>query len=186
VGQNGVVLRSINGGNRWEKQFIPGGQTLRSVSFSSTEDGWAVGDNGVIAGTHDRGLTWFVVQPSLTTQGLKSVWRANALRAVAVGGVGVAPRTWAPPADSIKWTLENAGAAFQLAGVCFGDSVVFAVGSNGGPGAVLRSDDFGVTWVMQTPRSQYALNDVYFVDRQHGWAVGNGGTIRHTARGGGK
>ncbi len=186
VGQNGIVLRSINGGNRWEKQFIPGGQTLRGVSFSSTQDGWAVGDNGVIAGTHDRGLTWFVVQPALTSQGLKSVWRASALRAVAVGGVGVAPRTWAPPADSIQWKLENAGAAFQLSGVSFGDSVAYAAGSSAGAGALLRSDDFGVTWIAQTPRSQYALNDVYFVDRQHGWAVGNSGVIRHTARGGGK
>ena len=187
VGQNGIILRSINGGNRWEKQFIPGGQTLRGVSFSSTKDGWAVGDNGVIAGTHDRGVTWFVVQPSVTGgQNLKSVWRASELRAIAVGVVGVAPRTWAPPADSIQWKLENAGASFQLAGVCFGDSVAYAAGSSGGVGALLRSDDFGVTWMPQTPRSQYALNDVFFVDYQHGWAVGNSGVIRHTARGGGK
>ena len=68
----------------------------------------------------------------------------------------------------------------------FGDSVVYAVGSAGGVGAALRSDDFGITWMPQTPRSQYALNDVYFVDRQRGWAVGNNGTIRHTARGGGQ
>ncbi len=32
VGQNGIILRSINGGRRWEKQFIPGGQTLRGVA----------------------------------------------------------------------------------------------------------------------------------------------------------
>ena len=48
------------------------------------------------------------------------------------------------------------------------------------------NSSFGATWIPQTPRSQYALNDVYFVDRQHGWAVGNSGVIRHTARGGGK
>ena len=186
VGQNGVVLRSINGGRRWEKQFIPGGRTLRGVSFSSTRDGWAVGDNGVIAGTHDRGLTWFVVQPSVTAQSLLSVWRATGLRSLAVGALGVTPRTWVPPADSIQWKLENAGAAFHLSGASFGDSVAYAVGSNGGTGAALRSDDFGATWIPQTPRSQYALNDVYFVDRQRGWAVGDNGTIRHTARGGGR
>ena len=186
VGQNGIILRTVNGGKRWEKQFITGGQTLRGVSFSSTKDGWAVGDNGVIAGTHDRGVTWFVVQPAVTTQGLKSVWRASELRAIAVGTVGVTPRTWVPPADSIQWRLENAGASFQLAGVSFGDSVAYAAGSSAGVGALLRSDDFGVTWIPQTPRSQYALNDVFFVDRQHGWAVGNSGVIRHTARGGGR
>ena len=186
VGQNGVVLRSINGGTRWEKQFIPGGQTLRAVSFSSTRDGWAVGDNGVIAGTHDRGVTWFVVQPAVTAQSLRGVWRASELRAIAVGAVGVAPRTWVPPADSIQWKLENAAASYTLTSVCFGDSAAYAAGSIGGAGAVLRSDDFGASWTPQTPRSQYAFNDVFFVDALRGWAVGNSGVIRHTARGGGR
>ncbi len=141
----------------------------------------------MIAGTHDRGLSWFVVQPSVTGgQNLKSVWRATELRAIAVGAVGVTPRTWVPPADSISWKLENAGASFQLAGVCFGDSLAYAAGSNGGAGALVRSDDFGVTWTPQTPRSQVALNDVFFVDALRGWAVGNSGVIRHTARAGGK
>jgi photosystem II stability/assembly factor-like uncharacterized protein len=184
VGQNGVILRTVNGGVRWEKQFIPGGQTLRAVSFSSTRDGWAVGDNGVIAGTHDRGLSWFVVQPAVTAENLLAVWRASGLRALAVGVRGVTPRTWVPPADSIQWKLENAGASYQLSGVCFGDSIAYAVGSIGGAGAVERSDDFGVSWTPQFPRSQYALNDVFFVDRLRGWAVGNSGVIRHTARGG--
>jgi photosystem II stability/assembly factor-like uncharacterized protein len=127
-----------------------------------------------------------VIQPSVTIQSLRAVWRANQLRAVAVGAAGVAPRTWVPPADSISWMLDNAGAQFQLNGVSFGDSVVYAAGSNAGVGAVLRSDDFGVTWTPQTPRSQYPLNATFFVDRQRGWVVGNNGTIRHTARGGGK
>ncbi len=112
------------------------------MSFSSSLDGWAVGDNGVIAGTHDRGLSWFVVQPAVAGgQNLRSVWRATQMRAVAVGAVGVAPRTWAPPADSIQWKLENAGAALQLAGVSFGDSLVYAAGSTGGVGAIVRSEE---------------------------------------------
>lgn len=184
VGQGGVVLRTANGGRTWTKQFIPGAQALRSVSFAGSLDGWAAGDAGVIVGTHDRGLTWFVVQPSVTTQALKSVWRASTLRAIAVGAVGVAPRTWVPPADTLQWRLENAGASYALNGVSFGDSVAFAVGSTGGAAAVLRSDDFGVTWAPQFPRALNPLNDVFFIDHQHGWAVGNGGTIRHTARGG--
>lgn len=184
VGQGGVVLRTTNAGRTWTKQFIPGAQALRSVSFAGSLDGWGVGDAGVIVGTHDRGLTWFVAQPSVTTQALKSVWRAGTLRSIAVGAVGVTPRTWVPPADTLQWRLENAGASYTLNGVSFGDSVAFAVGSNGGAAAVLRSDDFGVTWTPQFPRALNPLNDVFFTDHQHGWAVGNGGTIRHTARGG--
>ena len=185
VGSNGAILRSINGGRRWEKTFIPGGMTLRGVSFAGSRDGWAVGDNGVIAGTHDRGLSWFVVQPSITTQGLRSVWRLSLPTALAVGTQGVTPITVAG-IDSTEWNLENAGASFSLEGVVFGDSVAYAVGSTAGSGAILRSDDKGHTWTPQTSRSQFGLNDVFFVDRQRGWAVGNNGVIRHTARGGGR
>ena len=37
--------------------------TYNGVSFANDLEGWAVGDFGVIAGTHDGGATWFVVQP---------------------------------------------------------------------------------------------------------------------------
>ena len=185
VGANGLIIRSTNQGRRWERQYIPGGLALRSVAFTGSQDGWAVGDGGVIAGTHDRGLTWFVVQPSITGQQLRSVSYANRLRAIAVGPVGTATRTYSSP-DSIAWKLESAGNTLDLHGVSFGDSVVFAVGATGSTGSIWRSDDFGVNWVPQVAHAQFTLNDVYFVDDHHGWAVGNNGQIRHTARGGGK
>jgi photosystem II stability/assembly factor-like uncharacterized protein len=185
VGQNGVILRSINLGHSWQKQFIPGGSTLRSVAFSSTKDGWAAGDNGVLAGTHDRGVTWFVVSPSVTGVPLRSVAAKSALRNAAAGTNGTITRTAATP-DSIAWTLENAGNTLDLHGIAFGDSVLYAVGAQNLAGGVWRSDDFGVTWLPQVAHAQFPLKDVYFVDRQHGWAVGNNGQIRHTARGGTK
>jgi hypothetical protein len=83
-----------------------------------------------------------------------------------------------------RWTLASAGASKQLYGVSFGDDMVgYAVGIDG-TGAVLRSDNGGGSWQVQTSNSQFRLNDVFFIDAQRGWAVGNNGTIIHTARGG--
>ncbi len=179
----GVIVRTFNRGATWQR-LTPTVSTLRSVSFSGTREAWAVGDGGVIVGTHDRGLSWFIVQPAITGQALKAVWRRSEPVAFAVGAGGVAPRTISPPADTTKWELMNAGAVNQLEGVHYPtDLIGYAVGFNAS-GLVLRTDDGGQTWQTQDPSTQFRLNDVYFLDAIHGWAVGNNGTIVHTATGG--
>ena len=181
VGADGVILRTANRGVSWQR-VTPSAFDLHGVSFVG-RDGWAVGDNGVILGTHDGGLRWYTVQPAVTGTRLRAVWRASVARANAAGASGVVPRTVAA-ADTASWLLTNAGAGFDLYGVCFPvPAVGYAVGSNAG-GAVLRSDDNGTTWIPQLANSAFRLEDVFFVDVQRGWAVGANGTIVHTVTGG--
>lgn len=63
------------------------------------------------------------------------------------------------------------------------DLVGYAVGTNGG-GLVLRTTDGGATWGAQVSGTAVPLDDVWFVDGLRGWAVGTGGRIIHTSRGG--
>ncbi len=185
VGASGLVLRTFDRGGSWQAFRVPTTSTLNSVSFADPRDGWAVGNGGVIAGTHDRGVTWFVLVPSITVQPLKAVWRRSESLGFAVGAQGVTPRTVATP-DSTTWELRNAGSSRQLEGVHYpADLIGYAVGSDATlGGAVLRTDDGGLTWEAQASRTSFRLNDVFFVDALRGWAVGQGGTIVHTARGG--
>jgi photosystem II stability/assembly factor-like uncharacterized protein len=185
VGTNGVILRTFDRGASWQLLNNTTSSSLTSVAFAGTRDGWAVGAGGTILGTHNRGLSWFIVQPSITIQNLASVARRSEPNGWAVGDQGVAPRTIQLPADTTKWELDNAGAQFQLKGVFFAsDQIGYAVGTNAGQGAILRTDDSGITWDTQASHSNQTLNDVYFVDPLRGWAVGNLGMIVHTARGG--
>jgi photosystem II stability/assembly factor-like uncharacterized protein len=181
VGSNGAVLRTTDGGASWDKRSLTG-TILQSVS-SSGLDVWAVSSGGEIFGTHDGGAIWFRVQPAITIQSIKSVWRRSAAGAWTAGSQGVTPRTVVTP-DSVAWELRNAGAANQLEGVHFPtDLIGYAVGYNGA-GLVLRTDDAGLTWQNQASHTSRRLNAVYFVDALRGWAVGDGGVIVHTARGG--
>jgi photosystem II stability/assembly factor-like uncharacterized protein len=184
VGSNGVLLRTRDGGVTWDAQTLTGA-TLRGVSASSARDVWMVSDVGEIFGTHSGGDTVFRVLPAITAQPLRSVWTRSRTLAWAVGDAGLAPRTVvAAPGDTASWELRNAGASFQLRAVIFpSDLVGFAAGFNG-VGAILRSDDAGATWQAQTSNTSRPLNDVFFVDPLRGWAVGDGGTIVHTATGG--
>jgi photosystem II stability/assembly factor-like uncharacterized protein len=182
VGAGGLLMTTFDGGATWLKSFV-GGTTLNEVRFVGA-DGWAAGEGGVLVGSHDRGRTWFLVQPAVTTQALRGLWRWSADRAVAVGVGGAVART-VVTADSVAWTLDTAGASNTLESVCFPAAPLgYAAGWNASGGLVLRSGDGGATWNPQVVSSQFHLNAVYFVDALRGWAVGENGTIRHTASGG--
>jgi len=183
---NGTIARTFDRGATWQKVKLPTISAFRGIARSGSRDGWAVGDGGIVAGTHDQGVTWFLISTP-TTQSLKAVAGLDPTSAIAVGATGTVLRTVAGP-DSAIWGLivPSAGANNQLEGVhAIGSSLVFAVGFNASVGgAILRSDDGGLTWQPQASRTSFRLNDVYFVDSQRGWAVGDGGVIVHTARGG--
>lgn len=71
---------------------------------------------------------------------------------------------------------------FHLRGVAAVGPSVWVVGRPGS--VVLHSADAGKTWSAQRTGSPIPLNDVQFVDSDHGWAVGEMGTILATSDGG--
>ncbi len=182
AGANGTILRTANGGATWSK-LNPTGVQLNSVSFSDTTNGWAVGETGVIVGTHDGGRSWYIVQPAVTAQPLRAVWRLSNTRAIAGGVAGANPFTTST-VDSLQWSLGTLGGANQVEGLhMVSDQTGYAVGTNGS-GLILKTLDGGLNWSPQTSNSAQALNGVWFVDALRGWAVGVGGRIVHTSKGG--
>ena len=182
VGANGVIARTADAGATWTKSF-PTANELQGVSFSDTTNGWAVGQGGVIVGTRDGGRSWYVVQPAVTANALYSVWRRSNTEAWAGGASGVNPVTVATP-DSLQWTLGSFGALNQVRGIMIGSDLIgYAVGQNG-TGLILKTVDGAASWQPQVSNSAQGLNDVWFVDPLRGWAVGTGGRIVHTSKGG--
>ncbi len=58
VGDDGVALRTTDGGKTW-KRLAPGtGEDLTAVCFDTSQRGWVVGDDGVRLRTTDGGATW--------------------------------------------------------------------------------------------------------------------------------
>jgi len=182
VGANGIIARTTDAGQTWTKTF-PTANQLQSVSFSDTTNGWAVGQGGVIVGTRDGGQSWYVVQPAVTAQTLYSVWRRSDKEAWAGGAAGQNPVTVSTP-DSLQWNLGNFGALNTIHGIIMGSSLIgYAVGTNG-QGLILKTVDGATSWGPQIANSAQDLNDVWFVDPLRGWAVGTGGRIVHTSKGG--
>jgi photosystem II stability/assembly factor-like uncharacterized protein len=178
VGTGGVVLRTADGGTSWARVTAPSTTALRSVALEGLR-GWIVGDGGTILRSADAGVTWSISQPTSTIQNLSAVWATDSL-AWAVGAIG----TFVLESEDQWGAGRSVGSAYDLRAVCFPErGIGYAAGWNGS-GAILRSDDGGVTWTPQRVRSQYRMNGVFLSDSLHGWAVGDNGTVVHTAHGG--
>lgn len=62
VGDNGLVLKSSDGGQNWRAIRIGSFPPLFSVFFKNELEGWATGQNGLLLRTNDGGDTWSSVE----------------------------------------------------------------------------------------------------------------------------
>jgi photosystem II stability/assembly factor-like uncharacterized protein len=86
-GSNAIILRTDNGGFTWASQTVNSPEQLYGVSFTSTDNGTAVGTTGTILHTTNRGKKW---NPEIsgTTQTLNGVAFHDAKKGFVVGNGG--------------------------------------------------------------------------------------------------
>lgn len=159
-------------------------QSLRAVFFISTQNGWAVGDQGTILHTEDGGKHW-KAQSAPTNQDLASVVFVNGQRGWVAGSEGTILHT---KDGGRNWISQSARTRQSLTSIKFLDEQRgWAVGTGG---VILQTANGGQTWLPQAPGTYQDINSttnlaaITFVNEQSGWAVGNQGTILHTADGG--
>jgi hypothetical protein len=92
IGDAGAILKTTNGGARWDPQTSGTNQWLRAVQFLDAQTGWAVGGNGTILKTIDGGTTW-KPQASGTEAWLNAVQFLDAQTGWAVGDHGTILKT---------------------------------------------------------------------------------------------
>lgn len=151
------------------------------IFFSDLNNGWVVGDEGVVLHTGDGGITW-TVQESGTTDALQCVYFANAQQGWIGGGnnsIGITTDggrswTWQHPAGKTRRMFM--GLSFVNA------STGWAVDNNRG---IHRTDDSGSTWTTQVSTATSAVTGVHFFDANEGWAVTVNREALHTTDGGG-
>ena len=96
VGQDGIILRTTDGGNTWTVQFSGTGYSFQAVSFIDADSGIAVGNRPffepLIVRSTNGGTTW-TTQSSPASQPFNAVSFVDANTAIAVGDVGTIVRT---------------------------------------------------------------------------------------------
>jgi len=192
VGQNdnndGIVLKTTNGGTNWIHQAVIDSNSLWDVYFVDSNMGWIVGGKRIyindfgdqILKTTDGGQNWRIQESGIDAL-LYEVHFVNADMGWAVGMRGTIINTIDGGAT---WSIQESGGPDVY-------SVDFIDFNNGWTvnrsGAILKTADGGGSWTYKypdLPRSDQYFKSVHFADALNGWAVGNYGIIVHTTDGG--
>jgi len=174
-----VVGAGIQG--EWKLVFESQDQTYyQGLHFVDINNGWVVGDSGVIVHTTDGGFSWDA-QQSGTLVSLKTVFFVNVQRGWVGGGGNSVGRTtdggatwiWEHPAGEPRRTFMALSFVNENTG--------WVVDNFGG---ILHTEDGGRTWLPQASGTTWAITAVQFIDSKEGWATATNRVVLHTTDGG--
>ena len=154
VGAKGTIARTTNGKD-WELQISKVGNWLNSVSFVDPDIGYAAGANETILSTRNGGRSWKVLQGGQISE-----------------GVGEEDTTLY---NAIQFFDEKTG---WVAGIRLSPSTQTQ------SALIQKTTDGGKKWVVQETGKEDVLEDIFFLDANQGWAVGENGVILYTNNGG--
>ncbi len=185
VGGYQGICHSSDGGLTWKSQYADSGGSseykvhLKEGYFTDSLHGW-VADYYSVRRTTDAGATWNSVPAN---DYMYSVYFLDTLRGWATGYISFYRTT----DGGVNWVESPGDTAVSHSAILM--SVYFADTTNGwicdNHGRIYRTTDGGATWSAQrSDTSGYpALNSIFFLNKNDGWAVGNG-VILHTTNGG--
>ncbi|MGE0637448.1 MAG: WD40/YVTN/BNR-like repeat-containing protein, partial [Bacteroidia bacterium] len=179
-----TILKTTDAGETWSIVKDDEGAMLKSIFLSSSDTGYAAGENGTILKTTNGGVDWtsLPLPASVNQRNYNSVYFTSNTSGVLVGGL--------PAADSTQTLLRttDGGTTWDvlkdetgpiLRDVHFSNIYDgFAVGEWA---TVLQTDDGGLTWnnaaIPDTINDIRFNNTVYFLHPYFGLIAGNMGKI---------
>ncbi len=168
-GTNGRILKTTDGGATWNPAFSNTTVELHSISFATSLNGTAVGNN-VILRTTDGGATW--MPTAVPNYLLKKVQYSGNSIGYAVGNSILKTTN-----GGNNWTEISTLDATDI--FVINSDTLFICNTN-----LLKTVNQGQFWGAQVsvPIGQY--NDICFLNELEGYLVGNNGQVYHTATGG--
>lgn len=185
VGAFGTLLSTSDGGGTWSRQELPWEKliprvieengylepNLNAVYFANDDQGWIVGEFGLILQTRDGGRTWVSQNSGPNLPQLFAVTFQGPNRGWAVGQAGTILET----TDSGRhWTKIEAATGVNLNGIAMDNDRGVIVGN----GIVLASYDGGSTWKQKESVAQGRWLSGVAVNNQEVIAVGQAGTVQ--------
>ena len=170
----------------WKDIDTATNEFLYGIYFLDDRQGWIVYKDSCFI-TTDSGVNWNAV--SVTEKSSTPLYDVTFIESGILGiSIGFATSSdgfvYKSSSSGENWVpinTDHPGISF------FGISYIKDFGNHawivGTPGTIAYSSNNGSSWETQYSGPN-GLNDVYFIDRNLGWAVGKNGTILHTDVGG--
>ncbi|HSW56316.1 MAG TPA: YCF48-related protein [Ignavibacteriaceae bacterium] len=179
VGEQGAVIRTTDGGDKWLNVNTPFKKTFRGIGGNKDGRIIAAGDSGIIILSIDCGENWQLIQ-SGTSERLWNLQMINDELGWVVGEGAVALKTVDGGFTWISQVTPLAGYPFY--DVSFLDSLFGYITAWGGQ--ILRTTDGGVSWIVRQAGNPYTLSTIKAVTRQKAVALGFAGKHVYTSDGG--
>ncbi len=190
VGNNFVILHTVDGGQTWETQAEAGEIDFLSVACCSKAEAWVAGEGGNIIHTQNGGEV-FESQDVNSGYTISCIYFVDSLRGWVVGGSagtdgrGVVLYT---SNGGLHWREQSVPECRYLWSVFFLDDRTgwAAGGFVQHEEIILQTTDGGKIWKTQFIR-EYPdfIQSVFFLNRNEGWAIGaHGYLIMRTVDGG--
>lgn len=184
VGDNGLIVRSLNQGFNWITLTSGTATDLNDVEFLSS--GFtslaAIGDNGMILTSSDCGNNWVQVA-SPVSKNLNSIYSINSFITIAVGDDGTIIRTTNGGMNWVSASLEDTTTDLNKIGsmgTWFFGTIMGIAGDNG---ALYQSTNY-LSWTPLVSETTEDLYDLRFRNASSGFVTGNNGAVRFTTNGG--
>lgn len=183
VGENGLILRTVDGGNEWREMEIAVSPFSRlpvlDIEFYNSQYGIACGGHmdlaGIIWRTTDSGLSWkgLVVGP----EPIQNIIFLDSMQIYGLGGDY-------EYGSSIIYSNDS-GNTFEYTSLeIFGIPSTLAFRTNsevwsslGIDPYFMKSLDTGKTFILYKTPDSSKIDDIYFIDSTKGFAVGRKGII---------
>jgi photosystem II stability/assembly factor-like uncharacterized protein len=176
-------------GEYWVPQFSPvQNREFKSVDFIDTNTGWIVGEAGIILKTTNGGNTWNQLS-SPTANNLTCVDFINSTVGWIVGENGTIFKTinggtsWS--AQTFELVAGNKYILTSIFAISSTEAWITGYAENQDQAILgyirLQTTNGGTTWSKFSKAiSSATLNDIFFLNSNEGWAVGDGGLVIHT------
>jgi len=172
-GNNGVILKTVNGGISWEELTINSFSAVYGIYFTSANKGYFSNFEGEISKTIDGGATWKKV-PSGTSNSLIGLYFTDEDTGYACGFDGTILKT---SDQGETWELKPTNNDEYLTEIVFLDEYVgFAIGGDANSSTILKTTDKGETWSEEVT-STSRLFGAEFLSFTTGYACGFNGSI---------
>ncbi len=183
-GDNGLVLKTADGGVSWTDVSTPWTSKIRGSFALSQDTVYFVGDNGLVANTNDGGASYNYYTTGLGISYLDTYfWDAD------TGYVAGQLNTLLKTTDGgANWTSVSPSMGSDITSIYFmddqtgfiagGTNATFSSGASGG-GFVHKTTDGGTSWETNQTTSSNGFNTIHFSPEGQGYVGGNNGYIAH-------
>jgi len=175
------ILKTTDGGENWIEEANNNDEMIHhfyKIRFSDRNNGWLMGQFGMIYKTADAGENWTSQREN--NYHFNSIYFVNENTGWAVGDNGIILNT---TDGGTKWFKQNQNDSLSFSSVYAIDNQnIFAVGvvikgnwpAYTSDGIILRSSDVGQNWTRKTFDTLSVFNSIVFINDSTGWIAGSG------------